>query len=239
MKTTLPAIDNEQAGGASQAERAYQRLRGEILHGELMPGERLRAADLQERFDLGLTPIREALTRLASENLVDTDTHRGSRVSEASAESFRDLMSSRRGIEALCLSAAIESGDEAWEAEIIAALHLLSRTPLPSSTDDREAATLWETRHRRFHWALVSACPQQWLLRFWNTLTDHSERYRKIRLLQQAPAPGGRRPRNTQDEHQAISDAVLARDAQSAIDLMSAHLLATERSVLPRLRSES
>ena len=54
----------------SQTERAYRRLRNEILHGDLMPGERLRANDLQDRFQLGLTPIREALTRLSSENFV-------------------------------------------------------------------------------------------------------------------------------------------------------------------------
>lgn len=50
----------------SLADRAYRRLRSEILHGDLMPGERLRAADLHHRFQLGLTPIREALMRLSS-----------------------------------------------------------------------------------------------------------------------------------------------------------------------------
>src|SRR5580700_6347963 len=167
----------------SQTERAYRRLRNEILHGDLMPGERLRAGDLQDRFQLGLTPIREALTRLSSENFVEIETNRGSRVSEASLPELADLMATRRAIERLCLTAAIERGDAAWEAEIVGSMHLLSRTKLPASVGDRERATQWEAQHRRFHVALVAACGSAWLLRFWNTLADHSERYRKYRLL--------------------------------------------------------
>jgi GntR family carbon starvation induced transcriptional regulator len=173
----------------SHAERAYRRLRSEILYGDLMPGERLRAAELQDRFSLGLTPIREALMRLSSENLVEVDPNRGSRVSDASLAELADLMATRREIEKLCLTSAMTHGDTAWEGEIVAALHRLSRTPLPSSTDDREAATQWEAQHRSFHFALVSACQEKWLLRFWNILTDHSERYRKYRLLQRQESP--------------------------------------------------
>lgn len=214
---------------SSLAERAYQRLRSEILHGDLMPGERLRPADLQDRFQLGLTPIREALMRLSSENLVALDTHRGSRVSEASAAGLSDLMATRRSIESLCLRSAMTHGDAAWEAEVVAAMHLLSRTALPRSAKDREAATLWESRHRRFHYALVSACQEKWLLWFWNILADHSERYRKFRLLQRKPAKS--KARDIEAEHLALMQAVLARDHDRSIRLMSDHLTATEKSV--------
>lgn len=213
----------------SQAERAYRRLRNEILHGDLMPGERLRAADLQDRFQLGLTPIREALMRLSSENLVDAETNRGSRVTEASLAELVDLMSTRRIIERACLTAAIAHGDTAWEAEIIAAMHLLSRTPLPADAEDRRAAAEWEVHHRRFHTALVAACGSNWLLRFWNMLADHSERYRKVRLLHHREVKAEVRDVNA--EHQLIMAAVLDRDTVRATELMDAHLAATEKSV--------
>ena len=213
----------------SQAERAYRRLRTEILHGDLMPGERLRAADLQDRFQLGLTPIREALMRLSSESLVEAETNRGSRVTEASLAEFVDLMSTRRIIERVCLTAAIQRGDAAWEADIVAAMHLLSRTPLPANAEDRHAAAEWEIRHRRFHSALVAACGSDWLLRFWNILADHSERYRKIRLLHHREIRAEVRDVNA--EHQLIMAAALDRDVARATDLMDAHLTATEKSV--------
>lgn len=219
---------------SSQAERAYERLRSEILHGDLMPGERLRANDLQDRFSLGLTPIREALMRLSTEGLVAAETHRGSRVSEASLAEFTDLMATRREIERLCLTKAMALGDAAWEAEIVAALHMLSRTPLPASRDDRAAAALWESRHRRFHLALVSACGSDWLLRFWTTLADHSERYRKIRLLHHQEAQA--EVRDVNSEHAAIMTAVVARDASRACDLLDQHLHATQTSVVRLLQ---
>jgi GntR family carbon starvation induced transcriptional regulator len=213
----------------SLADRAYLRLRSEILHGELMPGERLRAADLHDKFGLGLTPIREALMRLSTEGLVDAESRRGSRVIQASIDELADLMATRRQIERLCLTGAIERGDAAWEAEIVASLHVLSRTPLPESPDDRVAAAQWETQHRRFHFALVAACGSDWLLRFWNLLADHSERYRKIRLLNHRVEEA--QVRDVNAEHAAIMDAAVSRDITRANALMDAHLLATEQAI--------
>ena len=213
----------------TQTDRAYLRLRDEILHGALMPGDRLSAAALQDRFQLGLTPIREALMRLSSEGLVEAETHRGSRVTAASATALADLMATRREIERLCLLRAMELGDAAWEAEIVTALHLLTRAQLPASADDRDAAAGWEVLHRRFHAALVAACGSEWKLRFWNTLVDHSARYRKIRLLRHREADA--EVREIAAEPDAIARAVLARDKVAAPALMDAHLAATERSV--------
>ncbi|MFT8243031.1 GntR family transcriptional regulator [Roseomonas sp. BN140053] len=235
IRNLAPAL-NEAAAGRSQAEAAYQRLRGEILHGELMPGAKLRAAELQDSFELGLTPIREALMRLTAEGLVVTESHRGARVAEITAEGLADLMQTRRDLERLCLPRAIERGDESWEAEIVAALHLLTRTPLPGPEAGRDAVTLWETRHRRFHLALVGACGSEWLLRFWHSLADHAERYRKARLShyhEEAAAlrEDAARARDMNENHARIADAVLARDASRATALMDAHLGDTERAV--------
>ena len=213
----------------SQTERAYLTLRSEILHGDFMPGDRLRAVDLQGRFQLGLTPIREALARLSSENLVENEANRGARVSTASLAELTDLMAARRSIERLCLTAAITHGDAAWEAEIVAALHMLKRTPLPASDTDRAGAQTWEVQHRRFHSALVAACGSDWLLRFWNTLADHSERYRKYRLLNHQAALA--EVRDIGAEHAGLAQAMLDRDTACATALMDAHLTATELSV--------
>ncbi|MDB5532273.1 MAG: hypothetical protein JWO28_588 [Hyphomicrobiales bacterium] len=221
----------------SLTERAYLRLRLGILSGDLPPGTRLRAADLQDRFGLGLTPIREALMRLTSEGLVDAEAHRGSRVSSASLKAFADLMDARQEIEAVCLRRAIARGDAAWEAEIVASMHLLIRTPLPDTTSDRAATADWEKYHRRFHFALVSACGSEWLLRFWNTLADQSELYRAIRLLRRGETAAHVRDMN--GEHTAIMNAVVGRDTELALRLMSEHLKATERAIAHLLGSES
>lgn len=216
-------VEDNPVDAGSRTERAYQRLRQEILLGELAANERLRVADLEARFHLGLTPIREALARLASEGLVSMEANRGARVLEVSPTELADLMKTRREIERLCLSESIRRGDSRWEAEVIAALHVLGRTPLPDGSDSAKNLE-WEAQHRRFHAALVSACGSEWLLRFWNQLMDHSQRYRKVRLKGQLMA------RDVQADHQAILDAVLRRDADAAVALMERHLLDTEKA---------
>jgi len=212
---------------------AYDVLRHEILHGTLRAGERLRAADLRQRYGLGLTPIRESLLRLAAEGLVRIEANRGASVSAVSVAELRDLMRTRRAIEALCLREAIARGDDAWEADILRAMHLLARAPVPRHPDEREAIANWQAMHQQFHRALVTACGSPWMLRIWTDLADHSERYRKLRLLANRSLPPEERDVNI--EHRAIMDAVLARDADHAVALMDAHLGRTEALVIALL----
>lgn len=215
---------------------AYDLLREEILGGRLLPGEPLRAAELSARYGLGLTPLREALTRLGSEGLVETAAHRSARVRGASLAELADLMRARQEIEALCLAASIEAGDAEWEGELVAAMHLLARAPLPADAEDREAAAEWEARHRRFHFALVASCPSPWLLRFWNELADHSARYRRLRLLSYRDL--GADAATIESEHRAIMEAALSRNGLEAARLMRAHLGRTESAVARLLAEE-
>ena len=208
---------------------AYQVLRDEILRGTLKPGDRLRLADLNDRYRLGLTPIREALMRLASEGLVSWQSYRGASVAGIDIEEFRDMVRARRAIERLCLTQAMELGDAAWEAEIMRSFHLLKRTPFPDSSGVTETYGTWERVHREFHYALVAACGSPWLLRFWQTLADHSARYRNLRPLHSgAGQPAGR---DVEREHEEIVQAVIARDIPAATALVDRHLTQTEEAV--------
>jgi GntR family carbon starvation induced transcriptional regulator len=218
----------------SEAERAYQMLRRELLNGEWLPNERLRPQALQERFALGLTPIREALMRLAVDGLVQGESQRGFRARGVSSEEWHDLMSARRDLERNCLARAIERGGVEWETRIVDAMAQLARTPLPKTASDRKSAELWEVRHRNFHFALVSACGSPWRLRFWNTLTDHSERYRKLRLLRRKEMAA--KVRDAVGDHQAIMEAVLSRDTVRATQVMDAHLATTEHAIAELLQ---
>lgn len=56
---------------------AFERLRGDILSGRLRPDERLRIQALSDRYEVGATAIREALSRLVIDGLVDSEDQRG------------------------------------------------------------------------------------------------------------------------------------------------------------------
>jgi DNA-binding GntR family transcriptional regulator len=219
------------------ASQAQDLLRQDILSGQLAPGQRLRTKDLQARYGLGLSPLRESLQRLSAEGMVVNDEQRGFAVASLSVAELEDLTLARSSLEAIMLPMAMRLGSADWEAEIVAAFHRLSRTPLPHDPAATEDARLWEMRHRAFHHALVAGCASPWLLKLHGQLVDQSERYRKIRILHHQKTKA--QVRNVNAEHQALMDAVLRRGAGKAVDLMTRHLVATSKATMRLMALES
>lgn len=202
----------------------YDRLRADIVDGVCWPGARLRFEELRETYGVGLSPLREALTRLAAENLVVLEEHKGFRVAPISRRDLQDLLFMRQEVEALGIRRAIERGDDQWEAGIVAAIHALSKRP--SLTPDGHIDQEWESRHRQFHDSLVSACESPRLLALRQQLTDHADRYR--RLSHHYHSAG----RDHLSEHQALADAVIQRRADAAEQLIRSHLARTVEIIL-------
>ena len=223
--STLSTARDEAANARTLASQAHDLLRRDILSGTLAPGQRLRTKDLQARYGLGLSPLRESLQRLSAEGIVVNDAQRGFAVAPVSVAELRDLTVARTALESTMLPMAMQLGSADWEGDIVAAFHRLSRTPLPHDPAAMADASLWELRHRSFHHALVAGCGSPWLLRLHGQLVDQSERYRKIRILHHLESQA--QVRDVNAEHQAVMDAVLRRDAAQAVALMTQHLVAT------------
>jgi GntR family carbon starvation induced transcriptional regulator len=203
-----------------------ERIRADIMAGRVKPGDKLRFAGLQTRYDAGIGTLREALTHLASEGFVRFDKGQGFRVAPLSVEDLLDITELRLDFEARALSDAMKRGDEKWEARIVAAYHLLSRSesvPLAVRLRDPDE---WTIRHRSFHLALVEACKSNWLRSFHQLLFDQAQRYRIIALRN--------RPGSTSraSEHKAIMEAVLGRDEKKAIEAARRHINKTVADVL-------
>jgi len=223
--STLSTARDDAANARTLASQAHDLLRRDILSGTLAPGQRLRTKDLQARYGLGLSPLRESLQRLSAEGIVVNDAQRGFAVAPVSVAELRDLTVARTALESTMLPMAMQLGSADWEGDIVAAFHRLSRTPLPNDPAAMADASLWELRHRSFHHALVAGCGSPWLLRLHGQLVDQSERYRKIRILHHLESQA--QVRDVNAEHQAVMEAVLRRDAAQAVALMTQHLVAT------------
>ncbi len=223
--STLSTARDDAANARTLASQAHDLLRRDILSGTLAPGQRLRTKDLQARYGLGLSPLRESLQRLSAEGIVVNDAQRGFAVAPVSVAELRDLTVARTALESTMLPMAMQLGSADWEGDIVAAFHRLSRTPLPHDPAAMADASLWELRHRSFHHALVAGCGSPWLLRLHGQLVDQSERYRKIRILHHLESQA--QVRDVNAEHQAVMEAVLRRDASQAVALMTQHLVAT------------
>lgn len=236
MKTALPG-PTPSPPDKTLADLAYRMLRADLIAGRLAPSARLRTNELQQRYGLGLSPLREALLRLASEGFVVAEGQRGFAVAPVSLAELADLTRTRQEIEAIAIEQSIAHGDADWEAAMLAAFHRLSREPMPSNPADAEATLAWELKHRAFHDALIAACGSPWLLRFHAQLVDHAERYLRARLFYGAKSVPTKAPRDANAEHQAIMNAVLARDTAKAVSLMNAHIDRTARAAAQWLQA--
>ena len=104
------------SGVPTRAERVYAELRADILAGRRHPGTRLPFAELTARYEASMGVVREALTRLTSEGLVESEPQYGFRVVPLSVADLEHLTEARTAIEPLVLGQAVEQGGVAWEA---------------------------------------------------------------------------------------------------------------------------
>jgi len=210
----------------SQQERAYARLREDILAGELLPLSKLHISNLRQRYETSVGPIREALSRLSGEGLVNKRGQRGHWVAPVSLEEMRDVTRLRVMLETDALRESIRGGDLEWEAQIVGAMHRLKSVHSASWPDPKALARAVEKENRDFHMALISRCPSRWQLRFISTLYDQTARYRRLSVLRQ---PEQVDPK--QEGHRQIMEAALARDADAACDILTVHIEAATESI--------
>ena len=128
-------------------------------------------------------------------------------------------------LETAALQQSIECGDDAWEANVVAAFHMLSRAETKLEEGNEGNREEWELRNQTFHEVLISASPSRWCRHFQNILYLQSERYRRLSLFRQPIS------RDVHSEHQAILDAVLARDVEAATSILTEHILRTLEAV--------
>jgi DNA-binding GntR family transcriptional regulator len=211
----------------SLTSQAFERLRHDIIRGHLAPSERLRIQALSERYQIGATAIREALSRLVTEGLVESEDQRGFTVSPVSHEELRDLTRTRIQVEQMALRMAVAHGDLEWETQVLSCFHRLSR--LESQPWSEELVAQWTVAHRQFHEALVKGCGSPWTLRLCRLLYDRSERYRNLSAL-----AGKERGRDVTKEHKELADAALSRDADTLCQAIEAHLGLTTKLIFER-----
>jgi GntR family transcriptional regulator, carbon starvation induced regulator len=208
---------------ATLAEKAFNLLRADILAAKLRPGDKMHVERLREIYGLGATPLREALSKLTSLDLVTAVGQRGFCVAPVSTANLLDITKTRAWIEGLALRASIAAGDRHWEAEVVAATHSLKRCP---KSDGSQLSEEWYRENREFHNALTGKCGSPQIMAFRGQLYDLSERYRRMSVQQ------GLAGRDFDAEHQRIADAALARDADAAIAHTIDHFVETTRVIL-------
>jgi DNA-binding GntR family transcriptional regulator len=214
----LQTVVLQSASVRSQGERAYLLIRDQIVTLRLAPGSVIEEAGLREELGLGRTPIREALQRLAHENLVTFVPHRGTFVSDINLTDLHRLTEVRTQIEGYAARLAAERAtvaDREQMQELIAELSTIDET------DAHRLMRLDQRIHRLIYQATRNAFLQAMLeetfnlsLRIWFLGLD-----RGVKLKQAV------------EEHRRLLDAIVSRDADAAESVMRQHVIGFEHAI--------
>lgn len=221
--TNLP---KENGAGETLASLVYERLLEDILKGNLEPGLKLRLQVLKQDYDVGNSPLREALNRLSENGMVVREENKGFRVAPTSVEELEELIRTRCWLEEVALRESLKNGDDEWEERVVLAFHRLSRVSTANNDPEFYTSREWEQRHREYHLSVLSACNSSILLGYCTQLHEKTLRYRNLAAVVEY------RERHELEEHRALQDAVLERDADLAVELLNKHFKVTADIVI-------
>nr|WP_157449025.1 GntR family transcriptional regulator [Deinococcus peraridilitoris] len=182
-------------------DEVYQHLRSAILQGEFSPGEKLGEAELVARLGVSRTPIREAVQRLVQEGLLEASANRGVWVRQIGAREARDTYAVRETLDGLAAELAALEHREDDAQRLREALELLD----DAGGDYREQTRL----DLAFHREVVRASHNVALADLARSLEQ------RVALIKHLTRTYNAHPQTSQ-QHHAILNAVLARDAAGA-----------------------
>jgi DNA-binding GntR family transcriptional regulator len=199
-------LASERDGVARGIERA---LREQIYKGVLPAGTQLRQDHIAARFGSSHIPVREALRRLENAGLVTFYPRRGAFVAGLSAPEAREMVEMRAALESLAAKVSVPVATELdWQA---------ARAALARGDKSREL-DVWAASNWAFHRALYAPCRRPRLLTAIEDLWVNTDRYLRVVWQTRNYQP------KSQDEHRAILDAFMMRDADRAATLVARHI---------------
>ncbi len=206
------------------SEQAARVLREGILSGEIPAGSRLGEAELAERLSVSRTPIREALSRLAAEGLVELQPNRGARVATWTVDELREIFDLRLRLEPVAVRQAVAAGiidDQLDELDELAAA--MSRHGRPGRAQD---LGLLVDLNRRFHGTFITLAGNPALASALRAVTHAAVVHQNFHDYSRDALA-----RSLAHHHEMVA-AARARDAAWAEAIMRAHLFNARATML-------
>jgi DNA-binding GntR family transcriptional regulator len=209
---SLSLFANAQVTGhaLTKAEHAYQAIRELILRGELEPGATIEQESVAASLGLSTTPLREALRRLESEQLVVFRAHRDTIVAPVSIEALHEVYTVRVNTEPLGAALASTAATPGELRELEALINA-------AQTADEPVNQI--RRNQIVHRAIYRASHNDTLIHILDSLNDVFDRYRVLVFRQ-----GVSNAEVSQKQHTQILDAIRRGDADLATSLMRNHI---------------
>jgi len=207
-----PEPRRRDSNGLPSSELVYRRLKDRIISGSLAPDTRLIELSIAAEFGVSRTPVREALKRLAAENLVLSDPARGMVVHAPDASEIEDVFIMREALDGL---AARLAAHRVTPSEL-ARLRLIVDSMRSGVTNDRREQIV--VANLRFHDVIYAAAGNRMLARVASDLRDFVRRFSTL------PFASPDRVEHVLAEHEAILDALERHDPEAAERASDSHL---------------
>jgi DNA-binding GntR family transcriptional regulator len=195
------------------SERLRESIEEEIATGKLLPGSRLDEVELATRFGVSRTPIREALSLLLGEGLVENRPRRGAVVAQITPQRLIEMFEVMAELEAMCARLAARRMSEE-ELAAVEAAHEACRGAAAARDPDA-----YFYANERFHYAIYTASHNAFLFEQASVLQRKLRPYRRLQLRVR------NRLQRSLEEHQAIVDALRSGDADLAVLSVRNHVI--------------
>ena len=200
----------------SVVDLAYRRIKTLIEDGEIEPSARLRQGDLADALAISRTSVREALHRLTGDDLVVFETNRGFFVASFHLDAV---------LERLEVRLVLEPGLARLASERRTKVDLSDLGQIVKAQRDADTSRLAHDMSREFHIRLARTTRNEQAVRVLESLWS-LDLGRRL-LARRMATPGWQE--GDAAEHDAILEAVAARDAERAASLMEQHVAATHQ----------
>jgi DNA-binding GntR family transcriptional regulator len=215
---------------ATIADRVYDQVRQAIVRGEIPPGSKISEPALAARYGISRGPLREAMRRLESTNLVERRPNLGARVITLSNDQLLEIYVIREALEGMAARIAAERMSEAAIAELKA---LLARHRNDIAQADWQIY-FQEEGDLDFHFRIVQGSGNRRLIDILCNDLYHLARMYRCQFGMKSD-----RAADALKEHELVVDAIAERDGELAEWLMRRHIRASRRAVERRLQIQT
>lgn len=203
-------------------------LRDKILTHAFRPGEQLDLRQLAIHLGVSLTPVKDAVNRLALEGLIEIRPQRGTYVTKIAPEEFAEIFEIRLALE--CLAA-----EKAVERLTPAAIRRLRKhaAQLRSPIAPKQERAAYVRNDREFHSLIVELSGNRRLKELYQSVIG---RIREARLLYDEER-WSERMRGASQEHAEILQAMEARDRDRLVQALRKHIKGAQEFCVGELRT--
>jgi DNA-binding GntR family transcriptional regulator len=204
--------------------QAVAMLRASIVSGELSSGTVHSAATLAAQMGVSITPVREAILDLANAGLIEVIRNRGFRVLKVADEDLDEITEVRQMLEPPAMRLIVQ---RATDADLQRLLPMVEEMKVSSSSD----LSAFLVQDHNFHLSLVALSGNARLRKVINMLRDQTRLTGIASLLNDGALVA------SAFEHEMILQALIDREGEKAVELMSRHIAHTRGSWAGRLEA--